>query len=116
MGRLVISRGFEWGVIAGTRSEFDVLQLGFVDEANLQVSSPCDQCILSGPRHSFSNDYELEVYLRYEDETIPTLVNIHDISQKFESKEYKYLIGRVNLVDVMKLAENKREDYFMCEM
>jgi homoserine dehydrogenase len=57
---------------------------------------------------NFTNDIELNIYLRYEDEELVTLLDFINIKERYYSGTYKYVIGKVNL---LKLIENQSRIY-----
>jgi homoserine dehydrogenase len=48
-----------------------------------------------------SNEYSLNVYLRYRDESVITNLNITDISERFYAPDFSYLIGKVSLQSLL---------------
>ena len=64
----------------------------------------------------FSNDREIQVYLRFEKEELLKTLDVKEIIQRFESKDYKYIIGKVNLQNLLKASLNQRKDCFICEI
>ncbi|GAA4090652.1 homoserine dehydrogenase [Mucilaginibacter panaciglaebae] len=57
---------------------------------------------------NFTNDIELTIYLRYEDEELVSLLDFKCIDERFYSGTYKYVIGKVNL---QKLIDNESRIY-----
>jgi len=57
---------------------------------------------------NFTNNIELTVYLRYEDEELIDLLDFKCIDERYYSGTYKYVIGKVNL---QKLIENESRIY-----
>jgi homoserine dehydrogenase len=53
---------------------------------------------------NFTNDIELCIYLRYDDEELVTLLDFVEIKERYYSGTYRYVIGKVNL---QKLIENQ---------
>ncbi|MCC8426027.1 homoserine dehydrogenase [Mucilaginibacter sp. UR6-11] len=53
---------------------------------------------------NFTNDIELNIYLRYEDEELVKLLDFKTINERYYSGNYKYVTGKVNL---QKLIENQ---------
>jgi homoserine dehydrogenase len=53
---------------------------------------------------NFTNDIELDIYLRYDDEELVKLLEFKTIKERFYSGTYKYVIGKINL---QKLIENQ---------
>src|ERR1700743_2398359 len=50
----------------------------------------------------FTNDVELKVYLRYEDDTLVDALNFKHIHERYYSDAYKFVIGTVNLQSIIK--------------
>ncbi len=48
-----------------------------------------------------TDDVKIEVYLRYHDEEILAQLQVENISEKFIRKDYKYIIGEVNLQQLL---------------
>lgn len=57
---------------------------------------------------NFTNDIELTIYLRYEDEELIQLLDFKTIDERYYSGTYKYVIGKVNL---QKLIDNQSRIY-----
>ncbi|MBC7400365.1 MAG: homoserine dehydrogenase [Mucilaginibacter sp.] len=57
---------------------------------------------------NFTNDIELNIYLRYDDEELVQLLDFINIKERYYSGTYKYVIGKVNL---QKLIENQSRIY-----
>jgi homoserine dehydrogenase len=57
---------------------------------------------------NFTNDIELNIYLRYDDEELVELLDFINIKERYYSGTYKYVIGKVNL---QKLIENQSRIY-----
>jgi len=49
----------------------------------------------------FTNDVELNVYLRYEDEDLVEALNFEHINERFYSGNYKFVSGRINLQNLI---------------
>lgn len=56
----------------------------------------------------FTNDIELCVYLRYENEDLVDALDFKEIKERYYSGSYKYIIGKLNL---SKLIDNKQRMY-----
>jgi homoserine dehydrogenase len=56
----------------------------------------------------FTNDIELYVYLRYENDDLVDVLDFHEIKERYYSGSYKYIIGKLNL---SKLIDNKQRIY-----
>ncbi|MDB5115075.1 MAG: hom [Mucilaginibacter sp.] len=50
---------------------------------------------------NFTNNIELNVYLRYEDERLVEALNFINIKERYYSGTYKYVIGKINLQDLI---------------
>jgi homoserine dehydrogenase len=50
---------------------------------------------------NFTNNIELNVYLRYEDEQLVEDLNFINIKERYYSGTYKYVIGKINLQDLI---------------
>src|ERR1700712_185438 len=49
----------------------------------------------------FTNDIELKVYLRYEDDSLVEALNFKHIDESYHSDGYKFVIGKVNLQNII---------------
>jgi len=59
----------------------------------------------------FTNDIELNVYLRYEDEDLVEALEFKHIHERYHSDNYKFVIGKINLqnlVDNQQLIANNK--------
>ena len=52
----------------------------------------------------FTNDIELNIYLRYEDEDLVEELDFEYIHERYYSGNYKFVIGKINL---QKLIDNQ---------
>jgi homoserine dehydrogenase len=50
---------------------------------------------------TFTNNVELNVYLRYEDDDLVKALNFIHIHESYHSDKYKYVIGRINLQSII---------------
>ncbi len=57
----------------------------------------------------FTNDRLFRVYYRYSDNNYEYLVPFRSISEKYSSKDFSYIIGEVNLKDLLPLQEQLRK-------
>ncbi len=64
----------------------------------------------------YTNDYSLNLYIRYNDETLLNELQVHDVSQRFISNETKYVIGKVKLSNLLKADLNERKDVFIAKV
>ncbi|SEK97203.1 homoserine dehydrogenase [Parapedobacter koreensis] len=51
---------------------------------------------------AYSTDWELEVYLRYEDENLIERLGFTSISERYYAENYKYIIGKIKLDNILK--------------
>src|SRR5690625_1248742 len=66
---------------------------------------------------TYTAEYTLKVYLRYEDETLLDKVKFDNISERYSSKDFKYVIGEVKLKEIIKnRAEIHQDGIFLAEM
>ena len=65
---------------------------------------------------SLNNDYALTIYLRYKDDGIFDELNFENIEEEYSSKNYKYIIGKVKLSDLIKANLNDRNDVFVAAL
>jgi homoserine dehydrogenase len=64
-------------------------------------------------RMVFSNDFPLQVYVRFSNEKVLDELQVVNIKQAFGSKTYNYVIGQVNLDRLLAFNPNEREDVFI---
>ncbi len=64
----------------------------------------------------FSNDHDLNLYIRYSSENILDELKVHDISQRFISNNTKYVIGKVKLSNLIKVKLNDHIDVFVAKI
>ena len=61
--------------------------------------------------YRFTNNVELNVYLRYEDESLVEALNFKHIHERYHSDSYKFVIGKINLQNLIdnqeQIAANK---------
>ncbi|MGH2624615.1 MAG: homoserine dehydrogenase, partial [Sphingobacterium sp.] len=50
---------------------------------------------------TYSTDYNIKVYFKYEDEDVLENINFINISERFHSEEHKYIIGIINLQEII---------------
>ncbi len=50
---------------------------------------------------NFTNNVELNVYLRYEDESLVEALNFKHIHERYHSDSYKFVIGKINLQNLI---------------
>jgi homoserine dehydrogenase len=61
-----------------------------------------------GTVSKYTHDFKLEVYLRYNEEKDKDLFQFEEISEFFSGRQYKYVIGIVNLKRLYELREQLR--------
>jgi homoserine dehydrogenase len=64
----------------------------------------------------FSNDHDLNLYIRYDDEAVLSELGVHNITQRYWSPETKYVIGHVNLAKLLQAKLNDRTDVFVARI
>jgi homoserine dehydrogenase len=50
---------------------------------------------------NFTNNVELNIYLRYEDESLVETLNFKHIHERYHSDSYKFVIGKINLQNLI---------------
>lgn len=63
----------------------------------------------------FSNDHDLNLYIRYADDSLPDKLQVHDISQRFWGAGTKYIIGKVKLNKLLEVKLNDQPDVFIAK-
>ncbi|HEK20051.1 MULTISPECIES: homoserine dehydrogenase [unclassified Mucilaginibacter] len=53
----------------------------------------------------FTNNVEINIYLRYEDEALVELLEFDHIQERFYSGDYKFVIGKINLQNLIEHAD-----------
>lgn len=64
----------------------------------------------------FSNNHDINLYIRYSDDNLLEELQVHDISQRYWSPEIKYVIGKVNLQKLIDARLNDRIDVFITKV
>ena len=64
----------------------------------------------------FSNDHDLRLYIRYEDDSLLDELAVHDITQRYWSPDTKYVIGSVNISRLIAARLNDRADVFIVKV
>lgn len=59
---------------------------------------------------AFTNDVQLKVYIRYKTPDQVDLAGFYNISEKYESSEYRYVVGTINLQKLKDAAWLKNKD------
>ncbi|WP_257656758.1 homoserine dehydrogenase [Parapedobacter lycopersici] len=54
----------------------------------------------------YSTDWEIQVYLRYEDDELINKLEFSSITERYYAQDFKYIIGRVNLGNILKNKES----------
>ncbi|MBK1441735.1 homoserine dehydrogenase [Parapedobacter sp. ISTM3] len=66
---------------------------------------------------AYSTDWEIEVYLRYKEESFIEHLKFTSISERYYAQDFKYIIGKVNLSNILKNRDIiDREGYFLAEI
>jgi homoserine dehydrogenase len=65
---------------------------------------------------SLNNDVLLNIYLRYSDSDIFDVLNFETVEEEFVSREYKYIIGKITLQQLLNADLNNRDDIFIAEV
>ncbi len=66
---------------------------------------------------TYTTDYTLKVYLRYEDENLLENIHFTNISERFYSTDHKYVIGTINLQEIIDKRELiHQEGNFLAEI
>jgi len=60
---------------------------------------------LEAQQVEYSTDYALKVYFRYEDEDVLENIDFISISERFFSDDHKYVIGTINLQEIIAKRE-----------
>ena len=65
----------------------------------------------------YSTDWEIQVYLRYDDEQLIEKIGFTSISERYYADNFKYVIGRVNLSHILDNREAiDRDGVFLAEI
>lgn len=65
----------------------------------------------------YSTDWEIRVYLRYEDDNLIDQLGFKEISERYYAPGFKYVIGTVNLASIIKYkGQIDREGTFIAEL
>lgn len=66
---------------------------------------------------TYSTDWDLQVYLRYDDEQLIETLGFSSISERYYANNFKYVIGKVNLGNILKNREViNRDGVFIAEI
>lgn len=62
---------------------------------------------------SFSNEFKVKAYLRYQNANTLSELDVSNIEQQYRSKDYNYVIGDIKLSTLISFNPNKRSDAFV---
>jgi len=66
---------------------------------------------------TYSTDWDIEVYLRYDDEKLIDTLGFSSIRERFYAENFNYVIGKVNLGNILKHRDAvNREGVFIAEI
>lgn len=66
---------------------------------------------------SYSTDWEINVYLRYDNEELIEKLGFSSITERFYAQDFKYIIGKINLNKIIKHRNDlNREGIFIAEI
>lgn len=66
---------------------------------------------------NYSTNWEINVYLRYEDESLVDQLGFSDISERYYARHFKYVIGRINLENIIKNKQSiNQQGVFIAEL
>lgn len=66
---------------------------------------------------SYSTDWEINIYLRYDDESLMEKLRFTSISERYDAQDFKYVIGKINLETILKNREIlNRRGVFIAEL
>lgn len=72
---------------------------------------------LDGQELRYSTDFDVKVYFRYTDENVLENIEFKNISERFYGEDYKYVIGYINLQEIISKRELiNQEGYFLAEI
>ncbi len=69
--------------------------------------------VLQQANVTFTNKTIVEVYLRFENESLLNELSFESISQRFVAQDYKYVIGKLSVQRLLDLQLNDRTDCFI---
>lgn len=64
----------------------------------------------------FTNDHSIKVYIRYTKKEVLDELGVQNLEETYQSKEYKYVIGEVNIERLLKARINQRRDVFVAKI
>ncbi|MFI3314878.1 MAG: homoserine dehydrogenase [Rikenellaceae bacterium] len=66
---------------------------------------------------SYTTDWDLKLYVRYNDDTDILKFKFKDISERYWSEDYKFMVGTISLSDLIKLKEELQTmDIFIAKL
>ena len=65
---------------------------------------------------TLNNSILINIYLRYTNDSIFEELTFESVSEEFRSKQYKYIIGRIALSELVKAKLNTRTDVFVAQV
>lgn len=66
---------------------------------------------------AYSTNFDIKVYFRYEDENVLENIAFKNISERFYGENYKYVIGHINLQEIIEKRELiNQPGYFLAEI
>ncbi|MGK6351137.1 homoserine dehydrogenase [Parapedobacter sp. DT-150] len=66
---------------------------------------------------TYTTDWEIDVYLRYDDESLVEKLGFASVSERYYAQDFKYVIGRINLDHILKNKDIiNREGVFIAEI
>lgn len=72
---------------------------------------------LADVQPSYTTNYELKIYFRYEDDAVLDTLKFNAISERFYGEDSKYVIGRINLQEIIDNRDLINQNgYFLAEI
>lgn len=65
---------------------------------------------------SFTNDHWIKVYIRFADKEVLNELQVRNLEETYQSKDYKYVIGEVNIAKLLAAGLNARKDIFIIKV
>lgn len=65
---------------------------------------------------TFSNDHWIKAYIRFTDKEVLNELKVRNLEETYQSKEYKYVIGEVNIEQLLLAKINNRKDVFVIKV
>ena len=88
----------------------DIAALGYNYSYEHKKLSRLNQAVL------VNHSVIIDVYLRYTNDSIFEELTFESVSEEFRSKQYKYIIGRIALSELVKAKLNTRNDVFIAQV